>query len=81
MSTRQSRTRIKSTVACPPLGTTEEDHDPTVPAHTRPHGRRLRVQLLHVRGDRTLAGRMLKEEDYDYAVPARAGPHCDRLRV
>lgn len=45
-------TSIKRTVACSPFNTTEEDHDPSLPAHTRRRGGRLRVQLLHVNGPR-----------------------------
>ncbi|CAH0721821.1 unnamed protein product, partial [Brenthis ino] len=42
------RARIKRTVACRQFGTTEEDHDPSVSAHTRHRRRQLRVQHLPV---------------------------------
>lgn len=47
--------RIKRTVACRQLGTTEEDHDPSVSAHTRHRGRELRVVVLRVSRRRAAA--------------------------
>lgn len=49
------RARIKRTVACSQFGTTEEDHDPSVSAHTRHRRRQLRVQLLRVSARKPLA--------------------------
>jgi hypothetical protein len=45
-----SRPCLKRTVACSRPATTEEDHDPSVPAHTEPRGRGLRVEYVHVSG-------------------------------
>lgn len=54
-------TCVKRTVACLPLAPTEEDHDPSVPAHTEPGRRGLRIQHVHVSGPGSRADRtMLK---------------------
>lgn len=49
-ASRSPGTCVKRTVACLPLGPTEEDHDPCVPAHTEPGRRGLRVEHVHVSG-------------------------------
>ncbi|RVE47984.1 hypothetical protein evm_007392 [Chilo suppressalis] len=51
---------LKRTVAWSPAGSTEEDHDPSVPAHTESGGGGLRVQYVHVSGSACIARTMLK---------------------